>query len=118
MVPESPPPRWTLLTNHARVLICIADDPAGRLREIAERVGITERAVHRIVVDLRDAGYIIRERDGRRNRYTIRPELPIHDPLARDRGQTLGQLLRALAPATEPRPCKDPETTPPTGAQA
>ena len=61
---------WSFLTNHARVLLGIAHDPGMRLREIAERVGITERAVHRIVVVLADAGYISRTRQGRRTRYT------------------------------------------------
>jgi predicted transcriptional regulator len=90
-------PSWTFLTNHAQVLVCIDNDPGVRLREIAERVGITERAVHRIVVDLSDAGYITRQRNGRRNQYTVRAELPIHDPVARDRDQRVGQLLQTLA---------------------
>jgi DNA-binding IclR family transcriptional regulator len=89
-------PRWTFLTNHAQVLVCIANDPEVRLREIAERIGITERAVHRIVVELADAGYVTRERNGRRNQYTIRPELPIHDPVAQNRNQSVGQLLEVL----------------------
>jgi DNA-binding MarR family transcriptional regulator len=87
-------PRWSFLTNHARVLLCIADDPGLRLREIGDTVGITERAAHRIVAELADAGYISRERDGRRNRYTIQSHLPIPDPLAR--GQRLGALLATL----------------------
>jgi DNA-binding Lrp family transcriptional regulator len=90
------PPNWTFLTNHAQVLVCIAADPGVRLREIAERVGITERAVHRIVVELEAAGYVARERLGRRNRYTIRTELPIHDPIARDRDQSVGRLLEVI----------------------
>src|SRR5690242_4465427 len=61
---------WTFLTNHAQVLRCIADDPGIRLREIGERVGITERAAHRIVVELETSGYVRRRREGRRNRYT------------------------------------------------
>lgn len=89
-------PRWTFLTNHAQVLVCIANDPEVRLRDIAERIGITERAVHRIVVELADAGYVTRERNGRRNQYTIRPELPIHDPVAQNRNQSVGQLLEVL----------------------
>ena len=60
---------WTFLTNHAQVLVCIARDPGIRLRDIGERVGITERAAHRIVVELADAGYITRERNGRRNQW-------------------------------------------------
>jgi predicted transcriptional regulator len=87
-------PSWTFLTNHARVLVCIADDPGVRLREIGERVGITERAAHRIVVELAAAGYITRERNGRRNQYTINTHLPVHDPIARK--QNVGQLLEIL----------------------
>ena len=93
---ENVAPRWNFLTNHARVLVCIADDPGLRLRDIAERIGITERAVHRIVVELGDAGYVTRERQGRRNQYTIRAHLPIHDPIAQNRDQSVGQLLHVL----------------------
>jgi predicted transcriptional regulator len=89
-------PTWTFLTNHAQVLVCIANDPGVRLREIAERVGITERAVHRIVVELGDAGYVTRERNGRRNQYTVNSDIPIHDPIARERDQNIGQLLQVL----------------------
>ena len=86
---------WTFLTNHARVLVCIAEDPDVRLREVGEAVGITERAAHRIVSELAEAGYIARERHGRRNRYTVRSHLPVPDPLARQR--KLGDLLAILA---------------------
>ena len=88
-------PRWSFLTNHARVLLCIAEDPGIRLREIGDAVGITERAAHRIVAELADAGYISRERNGRRNRYAIQADLPLPDPLAR--GQRVGDLLTILA---------------------
>jgi hypothetical protein len=88
-------PRWTFLTNHAQVLVCIANDPGVRLREIGEQVGITERAAHRIVVDLGAAGYITRQRNGRRNQYTINADLPVHDPIARE--HNLGQLLKILS---------------------
>src|SRR5688572_30311178 len=88
-------PTWSFLTNHARVLVCIAHDPVVRLRDIGEAIGITERAAHRIVVELADAGYITRERDGRRTRYTIESDLPLPDPLAR--GQSVGDLLEILA---------------------
>jgi DNA-binding IclR family transcriptional regulator len=90
-------PNWSFLTNHAKVLLCIAHDPGARLREIGESVGITERAAHRIVGDLAEAGYISRERSGRRNRYTIETRLPMPDPLAR--GQSVGRLLAVLAVA-------------------
>jgi DNA-binding IclR family transcriptional regulator len=85
---------WTFLTRHAQVLLCIAADSGIRLRDIGEQVGITERAAHRIVGELVDAGYISRARRGRRNHYTIRPELPLPDALARD--QRVGDLLAVL----------------------
>jgi predicted HTH transcriptional regulator len=88
------PPTWTFLTRHAQVLLCIAEDPGVRLREIGERIGITERAAHRIVGELVEGGYLTRERRGRRNHYTIRPQLPLPDPLARD--QKVGALLGVL----------------------
>jgi DNA-binding IclR family transcriptional regulator len=91
---EHPGPSWTFLTNHAQVLVCIARDPGVRLRDIGERVGITERAAHRIVAELADAGYITRQRNGRRNRYTINAHLPFPDTLARE--QNVGQLLEIL----------------------
>jgi MarR family len=87
-------PGWTFLTNHAQVLVCIAGDGGIRLRDIGERVGITERATHRIVVELADAGYITRERHGRRNRYTINADFPLPDPVARERN--VGELLALL----------------------
>jgi len=88
-------PAWSFLTNHAQVLLCIAQDPGIRLREIGERVGITERAAHRIVAELAAAGYISRTRNGRRNRYTIESHLPLPDPVARE--QKIGDLLALLA---------------------
>ena len=91
------PPTWSFLTNHAQVLLHIAGDPGARLREIGDAIGITERATHRIVVELVDAGYISRERAGRRNRYTIQEDLPLHDPTPR--AQKIGDLLAILQPA-------------------
>jgi DNA-binding Lrp family transcriptional regulator len=88
-------PSWSFLTNHARVLLCIAHDPGIRLREIGEVVGITERAAHRIVAELATAGYISRKRTGRRNHYTIQSHLPLPDPLARE--QKIGDLLAILS---------------------
>ena len=90
-------PHWSFLTNHARVLMCIADDPRIRLREIGAAVGITERAAHRIVSDLAAAGYVSRERDGRRNRYTVHSHLSLPDAIVRD--QSVGDLLTVLAAA-------------------
>src|ERR1700704_2343486 len=91
-------PRWTFLSNHAQVLLCIANDPGIRLREIGDQVGITERAVHRIVRELDDAGYLVRRRDGRRNRYTISQNLPLPDRVARN--QKIGDLLKILSAPT------------------
>jgi DNA-binding MarR family transcriptional regulator len=88
-------PAWSFLTNHARVLLCIAQDPGIRLRDIGESVGITERAAHRIVVELADAGYITRTRNGRRNQYTIHSHLPLPETPARE--QKVGDLLAVLA---------------------
>jgi predicted transcriptional regulator len=88
-------PSWSFLTNHARVLLCIAQDPGIRLREIGEAVGITERAAHRIVVELADVGYISRRRNGRRTHYTVRSDLPLPDQLASQ--QKIGDLLAVLA---------------------
>src|SRR5881409_2831914 len=89
------PPAWSFLTNYAQVLLSIARDPGIRLREIGETVGITERAAHRIVGELADAGYISRKREGRRNHYTIQSHLPLPDSLARQ--QKIGDLLAILA---------------------
>jgi hypothetical protein len=96
MVPASPPPRWTFLTNHAQALICIAEEPGVRLRDVGERIGITERATHRIVSELVDAGYITRSRTGRRNTYLVHADLPLPDALARN--QRVGDLLAILTP--------------------
>ena len=85
---------WSFLTNHARVLLCITEEPNVRLREIGERVGVTERAAHRIVNDLVAAGYVSRQRAGRRNQYTVRTDLPLPDRLSRT--QPLGDLLAVL----------------------
>lgn len=74
---------WTFLTNHAHVVVCIAQEPASTMREIAARVGITERAVQRIVAELVEAGYLVREKDGRRNRYLIRSYLTLRHPVER-----------------------------------
>ncbi len=83
---------WTFLTNHARVLLCLAEEPDLRLREAAERIGITERAVQRIVTDLEDAGVITRSREGRRNHYTINEEARLRHP--GDAHVAVGDLLR------------------------
>ena len=74
---ESGSPGWTFLTNHSHVLICIAEDTSVRSRDIAAQVGITERAVQRIVTELCDAGYVTKVRQGRRNRYTVHMDRPL-----------------------------------------
>ena len=74
-------PGWTFLTNHAHVFLCLAADPEVRLRDVAARVGITERAAQRIVADLDAEGYISTKRIGRRNRYAVHPELPLRHPV-------------------------------------
>ena len=85
---------WGFLTNHARTLLCIAEDPGVRLRDIAGRLGITERAAYGIVADLVDAGYVHKAKQGRRNRYSIQGDKPLPEALLRER--TVGHLLDLL----------------------
>ena len=87
---------WTFLTNHARVLLCIAHDPGVRLRDIAVSLDITERRAYGIVTDLAEAGYVVKQKDGRRNRYQIQAHLPLPEPNQPER--TVGEVL-ALWPA-------------------
>lgn len=87
---------WSLFTNHANVLLAITRNPDIRLRELAAEVGISERAVKRIVADLERAGYIQRERHGRRNHYEINTEAAVANPVAH--GVQLGALIAALIP--------------------
>jgi winged helix-turn-helix DNA-binding protein len=94
-VPANPTSSWSFLTNHAQVLLCIAQDPGIRLRDLGAAVGITERGAHRIVSELAEAGYISRKRNGRRTRYTIKSHLRLPDPIARE--QKIGDLLAVLA---------------------
>jgi MarR family len=86
---------WTFLTNHAQVLLCIAHDPGTRLRDIAASLNITERSAFSIINDLADAGYVVRQKDGRRNRYQIQAHLPLPEPASRER--TVGEVLALLA---------------------
>jgi predicted ArsR family transcriptional regulator len=86
---------WTFLSNHGNVLLCIADNPRVRLRDIAGSVGITERAVHRIISDLVADGYVSRDREGRRNRYEISEDAPLRHPLTREK-VAVRDLLSAL----------------------
>lgn len=82
---------WGFLTNHARALLFIAHDPEVRLRDIAEALGVTERTAYGIVADLTDDGYVVKERDGRRNRYHIQAHLPLRETITRER--TVGEVL-------------------------
>jgi MarR family len=86
---------WTFLTNHAQVLLCIAHDPGARLRDIAASLKMTERSAFSIVADLVDAGYVVKQKDGRRNRYQIQAHLPLPEPASRER--TVGEVLALLA---------------------
>ena len=103
---DSPPAtgRWDFLTNHAHVLTCVAHDPGIRLRHIAEAVGITERAAHRIVSELVEEGYVLRERRGRRNRYQVVAGLPLRHPLVQE--LEIGELLEVLTHSTTGKPAE------------
>lgn len=103
---SSPTPAagWDFLTNHAHVLMCVARDPGIRLRDIAGAVGITERAAHRILSELVGEGYVLRERQGRRNHYQIVPELPLRHPLVQER--EVGDLLEVLIGSAPPVPAQ------------
>lgn len=72
-------PTWGFLTNHFYVLRCIAQDPSQTMQAVAGRIGITERAVQRIIAELEEGGYLMREREGRRNRYVLREGRPRHE---------------------------------------
>ena len=87
---------WTFLTNHAHALVFLARRPDARLRDLAEAVGVTERTAQRIIGELVEAGYVSRVREGRRNAYSLNPELPLRHPLERD--HAVGELLQSLAP--------------------
>lgn len=97
---------WSFLTNHARALVCIAHDPGVRLRDIAAALGITERTAFGIVIDLTEAGYVVKEKDGRRNRYRIQEHLPLPEAVGRERtiGEVLGLLIDTRAPESGQQP--------------
>ncbi len=92
---------WTLLTNHARVLLAIARDPGIRLRDIAAALSITERSAYAIVTDLTGSGYVAKHKDGRRNRYQIQAHLPLPEPASRQ--ATIGELLGLLTSQRDTR---------------
>ena len=101
---EKPPDQtraeWTFLTNHAHVLLAIASDPTLRLRDISVIVGATERTTVGIIADLEDAGYIKRERVGRRNHYVLDRSRPLRHP--REAHHRIGELLEAIEHSVEP----------------
>ena len=101
--------RWSFLTNHARVLLCIAHDPGARLRDIAASLGITDRSVHGIVTDLTTAGYVVKHRDGRRNLYQIQAHLPLPEPASKE--PAIGEVLALLMGS---RARQQPSQTQPT----
>jgi DNA-binding transcriptional ArsR family regulator len=90
---------WNFLTNHAQVLLRITQDPGARLRDIAASLGITERSAYSIITDLTDAGYVVKHKDGRRNRYQIQAHLPLPDPVGRERA--IGDVLAVLTDEAE-----------------
>ncbi|MGP8065502.1 MAG: helix-turn-helix transcriptional regulator [Acidimicrobiales bacterium] len=92
---------WSFLTKHARVLLCIAHDPGVRLRDIAAMVDITERSAFGIVNNLVSAGYVIKSKDGRRNRYEIQAHLPLREAIGRER--TIGEVLEILVDTSVPK---------------
>jgi DNA-binding transcriptional ArsR family regulator len=87
---------WGFLTNHARVLLCIAADSELRLRDLAAALGVTERTAFGIVVDLTDAGYLVKQKEGRRNRYEIQDHLPLPDGMGAISDRTIGEVLALL----------------------
>jgi DNA-binding transcriptional ArsR family regulator len=84
---------WSFLTNHARAMLYIANQPDARLRDLASALDVTERTAYGIVADLTEAGYVVKERDGRRNRYHIQDHLPLRDRISE---RTIGELLDLL----------------------
>lgn len=101
-LPTSAPPAtpWTFLSNHAHVLVCIAADPEARMRDVAQRVGVTERAVQRIVAELEEGGYLLRRKEGRRNHYEVTASRPLRHPLER---HCMTDALLAMVLGSPPR---------------
>jgi DNA-binding IclR family transcriptional regulator len=110
---------WTFLTPHARVLLLVAHDPGVRLRDIAASLDITERSAFGIITDLVEAGYVVKEKDGRRNRYHVQAHLPLPEPTARERtvGEALALLTGTDAIVTaKPAVAEDQEARPSRGS--
>jgi predicted ArsR family transcriptional regulator len=93
---------WTFLSNHGHVLVCLARDPDARLRDVAAEVGITERAVQKIVADLEAAGILERQREGRRNHYRLFLDQPLRHPV--ESHQTVGALVDMVLKGTGGEP--------------
>jgi DNA-binding transcriptional ArsR family regulator len=104
---------WSFFTNHARVLICIARDPGVRLRDLAVALGITERSAYGIVTHLVEAGYVVKDKDGRRNRYRVEAQLPLPEHIGRERtiGEVVGLLVDADARRRPRQPTKERHAT-------
>jgi hypothetical protein len=106
---------WTFLTNHAHVFLCLAKDPGIRLRDVADKVGITERAAQRILADLEADGYVISERVGRRNQYLVNRTAPLRHPL--EDQHSVAKLLRLIEPPQlEERPVRRSESNAAAGS--
>ena len=88
---------WSFLTNHARALLFIAQNSEARLRDLASALDVTERTAYGVVADLAEAGYVVKEKDGRRNRYHLQDHLPLRDSVPRER--TIGEVLALFRPA-------------------
>src|SRR3954466_11745784 len=93
---------WSFLTNHAKALLHIAHQPDAPLRDVADAIGVTERTAYGIVVDLTEAGYVVKEKEGRRNRYRLQTHMPLPDPISVER--TIGEVLRMFMDTTRRRP--------------
>jgi MarR family len=116
---------WSFLTNHARVLLCIARDPGVRLRDVAASLGITERSAHAIIADLTAAGYVVKQKHGRRNRYQIQAHLPLPEPASQEPaigdvlallvGDGTGQKSRGSAPGQQHAAINDDDHEQPPG---
>lgn len=100
---------WSFLTNHARALLGIAHDPGVRVRDLAAILGVTERSAHGIVTDLVTAGYVVKDKDGRRNRYRIQEHLPLRDPMTQE--LTIGEMLDLLVGVNAHRNTRDHDRT-------
>ena len=92
---------WSFLTNHARALLFIAENPEARLRDLAAALDVTERTAFGVVADLTTAGYVVKEKDGRRNRYYIQEHLPLRDSIGPER--TIGEVLDLLVEVRQRR---------------